>query len=93
MGVGSSSLLKPNPHTDPSEASMLKNFKKRLGKVSRRAHNSIWKDTEESLCSRAWRESFINPVWRPFVFLMDLTALAWFERDHCLNSNREDWPW
>lgn len=64
-----------------------------LERLSRDTHNRIWADTDESICSRAWREAFFDWRWRGFVFVMDAAALLWLERGHCLSANRTHWRW
>lgn len=39
----------------------------RSGNLSRRVHNTIFRDTDESLCSRAWRLRRASFFWASWV--------------------------
>lgn len=45
------------------------------GNLSRLAHNRVFRDTDESLCSRAWRRQEDVPFWALWVRV--------FGRVHC----------
>lgn len=42
------------------------------GNLSRRVHNRLFRDTDESLCSRAWRLRSSSRFWSTWVRFCDL---------------------
>lgn len=49
------------------------------GNLSRQAHNALFRDTDESLCSRAWRMRHASPFWAGWVRL--------FGHEHCRKAH------
>lgn len=51
--------------------------------VSRLTHNLLFRDSDESLCSRAWRLQDDHSFWLGWTFI--------FGREHCRKSFRYYW--
>lgn len=51
--------------------------------LSRRFHDLSFRDTSESLCSRAWRLQGVSPFWKLWVIM--------FGRSHCRRSYQYYW--
>lgn len=58
--------------------------------ISRWVHNRIWKDKDQTLCSRAFYRAPLDWRWRAFQIVVDI--LAWpFERRHTRRSYDRYW--
>lgn len=58
--------------------------------ISRWAHNRIWDDRDQTLCSRAYYRSYIDWRWKVFRVAMDI-AFWLYERRHCRRSFDRYW--
>jgi hypothetical protein len=54
-----------------------------ITRISRVVHDMIFKDTSESLCSRAWRLQDQSRFWRIWTYV--------FGRLHCYDSYNRYW--
>lgn len=58
-------------------------LEREIDDLSRRFHNIFFRDTDESLCSRAWRLRHTRPFWRGWVMA--------FGPRHCRMAYRKHW--
>lgn len=60
--------------------------------LSRRLHNLIWGDKDQTICSRAFYRQYVDRRWAIYRVLVDAFFLTFFrERSHCRKSFDRYW--